>query len=130
MREVYDFLKKCGTYYLATIDGDTPRVRPFGTVNIFEGRLYILTGKSKDVSRQITANPKVEISAFDGEQWIRVNATAIDDDRLEPKIDILNAYLHLKEMYSADDSNTQTFYLKDVTAIISSFGGSPKIIKF
>jgi len=130
MREVYDFLKKCGTYYLATIDGDTPRVRPFGTVNIFEGRLYIQTGKSKDVSKQIAANPKVEISAFDGERWIRVNATAIDDDRLEPKIDMLNAYPHLKEMYSADDGNTQTFYLKDVTAVISSFSGSPKIIKF
>ena len=82
MREVYDFLKKCQTYYLATMDGDQPRVRPFGTVNIFEDKLYIQTGKIKDVSKQIMANPKIEICAFDGQEWLRITALAVEDDRL------------------------------------------------
>jgi uncharacterized pyridoxamine 5'-phosphate oxidase family protein len=130
MQEVYDFLKKCGTYYLATVEGDQPRVRPFGTINIFDGKLYIQTGKVKAVSKQMAANPKIEICAFDGTQWIRIEATAVEDDRREAKESMLEAYPNLKAMYSPDDSNTQTLYLKDVTATISSYSGEPKVIKF
>lgn len=130
MQEVYDFLKKCQTYYLATVEGDQPRVRPFGTVDIFEGKLYIQTGKSKNVSRQMQANPKIEISAFNGSEWIRVAATAVRDERLEPKKHMLDAYPSLQKMYRAEDANTEVLYLKDATATIYSFAGEPRVIKF
>jgi uncharacterized pyridoxamine 5'-phosphate oxidase family protein len=130
MQEVYDFLKKANTYYLATVEGDQPRVRPFGTVNIFDGKLYIQTGKVKDVSRQIKANPKIELCAFNGDKWIRVQAVAVEDDRHEAKQHMLDAYPQLKDRYSADDDNTQVLYLKDVTAIISGFTSEPKTIQF
>ena len=130
MEEVYEFLKKCGAYYLATVDGDQPRVRPFGTVLIFEDKLYIQTGKSKKVSKQMLANPKIEICAFSGDKWVRVEALAIEDDRIEPKEKMLDAYPQLKSMYSADDPNTQVLYLKNATATFASFGGEPKVVKF
>ncbi|MDD5338632.1 MAG: pyridoxamine 5'-phosphate oxidase family protein [Dehalococcoidales bacterium] len=130
MQAVYDFLKKCGTYYLATVDGDQPRVRPFGTVNIFNGKLYIQTGKKKDVSKQMVANPKIEICAMDNGKWIRVQALAIEDENVAAKESMLEAYPNLKQMYSATDGNTQVLYLKDATATISSFGGEPIVIKF
>lgn len=130
MKEVYDFLKKCNTYYLATIDGDKPRVRPFGTVDIFEDRLYIQTGKVKEVSKQIQANPNVEICAFDGENWLRIEATAVRDDRVEPKKHMLDNYPHLKAMYKADDGNTEVLYLKDATATFYSFKEAPRTVNF
>ncbi|AEF86042.1 NimC/NimA family protein [Treponema primitia ZAS-2] len=130
MQEVYDFLKKCGTYYLATVEGNQPRVRPFGTVDIFEGKLYIQTGKSKPCSQQIKANPRIEICAFGDGKWVRVQAQAIEDDRREAKQHMLDAYPTLKDRYSADDNNTQVLYLKDAVATISSFAGEPQVIKF
>lgn len=130
MQEVYDFLKKCQTYYLATVDGDQPRVRPFGTVNIFDGKLYIQTGKVKDVSKQMMANPKIEICAFNGQEWIRIQAVAVEDDRVEAKQSMLDNYPTLQSRYSATDPNTQVLYLKDATAAIATFTGEPKIIKF
>jgi uncharacterized pyridoxamine 5'-phosphate oxidase family protein len=130
MREVYDFLKKCGTYYLATVEGDQPRVRPFGTVDLFEEKLYIQTGKSKDVSRQMGANRKIEICAFDGEKWIRVQALAVEDGRREAKQHMLDAYPMLKDRYQADDNNTQVLYLKDGAATISEFAKEPRTIRF
>ena len=130
MQEVFDFLKKCQTYYLATMDGDQPRVRPFGTVNIFEGKLYIQTGKVKDVSKQILANPKIEICAFNGQEWIRIQAVAVEDDRVEAKQSMLDSYPSLQSRYSATDDNTLVLYLKDAMATIASFAGEPKIIKF
>lgn len=130
MQEVFDFLKKCQTYYLATVDGDQPRVRPFGTVNIFEGRLYIQTGKVKDVAKQMLANPKIEICAFNGLEWIRVQAVAVEDDRLEAKQSMLDSYPSLLDRYSATDGNTLVLYLQDATATIASFTGEPRVIKF
>jgi uncharacterized pyridoxamine 5'-phosphate oxidase family protein len=130
MQEIHDFLKKCGTYYLATVEGDQPRVRPFGTVNIFEGKLYIQTGKSKDVSKQMKKNPKIEICGFTAGQWVRVAATAVEDDRVAAKTAMLESYPNLKTRYSATDSNCQVLYLKNAVATISSFTGSPKVIKF
>src|SRR4030043_2379460 len=99
MQEVYDFLKKAGVYYLATVEGDQPRVRPFGTYHIFEGKLYIQTGKVKDVSKQMMKNPKIEICAFSGDKWVRVEAMVVEDDRIEPKQKMLDAYPQLKSMY-------------------------------
>ena len=130
MQEVYDFLKSCNTYYLATVEGDQPRVRPFGTVDIFEGKLYIQTGKVKDVSKEMQANPKVEICAFNGEKWIRVAGEVVRDDRVEAKEHMLDSYPNLKTLYRADDDNTEVLYLKNVTATISSFTEEPKVIKF
>lgn len=130
MREVYDFLKKCDTYYLATIDGDQPRVRPFGTVNIFEDKLYIQTGKKKSVSRQMKRNPKIEICAMNGDQWIRVQAVVVEDDRVEAKRSMLDSYPNLKSMYSATDDNTQVLYLKNAVATIYAFKNESRVIKF
>ena len=130
MQEVYEFLKVCGTYYLATVEGDQPRVRPFGTVDIFEGKLYIQTGKVKAVSKEMEANPKVEICAFNGEKWIRVSGEVVMDDRVEAKKHMLDNYPNLKTLYRADDDNTEVLYLKNATATISSFTEEPKVIKF
>ena len=130
METVYSFLKKCDTYYLATTEGDQPRVRPFGTVDIFEGKLYIQTGKKKDVSKQMLANPKVEICGFAGGEWIRVAGTIVEDDRLEARQHMLDAYPSLSGMYQADDGNCQVLYLKDATATIYSFSDAPKVIRF
>jgi uncharacterized pyridoxamine 5'-phosphate oxidase family protein len=132
MKEVCDFLKKCKVYYLATVEGNQPRVRPFGTAAVFENKLYIQTGKRKNVSKQMKANPKIEICAFDMEtgQWLRIEATVVEDDRLKAKEYMLEQYPELKTMYSANDDNTQVLYLKDVTAIFSSYTGDPKVVKF
>ena len=130
MQEVYEFLKACGTYYLATLEGDQPRVRPFGTIDIFEDKLYIQTGKVKDVSKGMQANPKVEICAFDGQKWIRVAGEVVRDDRVEPKKHMLDSYPNLQALYRADDDNTEVLYLKNATATIYSFTEEPKVIKF
>lgn len=131
MKRVYDFLKEVGTYYLATIDGEQPRVRPFGTVNIFEDKLYIQTGKGKSVAKQIAANPKVEICAMKGDEWIRVAATLVEDVRVEAQESMLNAYPSLRAMYkTGPDGNTIVYYLKDTVATISSFSHAPIEIKF
>ena len=105
-------------------------MRPFGTVNIFDGKLYIQTGKIKPCSKQMAANPKIEICAFTGGEWVRVAAKAINDDRIEAKQSMLDAYPNLQAMYKADDDNTQVLYLEDATATFSSFGGSDRVVKF
>ena len=130
MKTVYDFLKKCQTYYLATVENDQPRVRPFGTIDLFEDKLYIQTGKVKNVSKQMAKNPKVEICAFDGNTWIRIEATVVNDDRIEAKQHMLDNYPSLQKMYKADDNNTQVLYLKDATATFYSFTQEPKVVKF
>lgn len=130
MKRVYDFLKKAETYYLATVEGDQPRVRPFGTINEFEGKLYIQTGKVKPVSYQIAVNPKVEICAFTGGEWIRVACELVEDDRIEAKKSMLDAYPNLRGMYHENDGNTQVFYMKNATATISSFTSKPVVIEF
>ena len=130
MKSVYDFIKACETYYLATVEDGQPRVRPFGTINIFEGKLYIQTGKSKDVSKQIQTNPKVELCCFNGKTWLRLSGTLVRDDRIEPKKDMLEKYPSLKAMYSAEDANTEVLYFKDATATFSSFTEAPRVVKF
>jgi uncharacterized pyridoxamine 5'-phosphate oxidase family protein len=130
MEEIFEFLKKCGTYYIATVDGDQPRVRPFGTVLIFENKLYIQTAKAKDVAKQIMKNPKIEICAFAEGKWIRVAATAVEDDRIEPREKMLDAYPQLRNMYSANDGNNEVLYLRNATATFAAFGQEPRIIKF
>jgi uncharacterized pyridoxamine 5'-phosphate oxidase family protein len=131
MQEVYEFIKGCGHYFLATVDGDQPRVRPFGTVAIFEGRFYIQTGKKKNVSKQMARNPKIEICAYDGkEKWVRVQAVAVNDDRIEAKRFMLDSYPELKKMYSAEDANTQVLYLQNARATFHSFSGDSKMVEF
>ena len=127
--EVCEFLKDLGTYYLATTDGDQPRVRPFGTANNFEGKLYIQTGKSKDVAKQIDANPKFEICGFKG-SWIRVSGTLVEDPRIEAQESMLEAYPSLKSMYAAGDGNTVVYYIKDGVATFSSFTEPPRTVQF
>ena len=130
MEKVVQFLKDAGTYYLATVDGDQPRVRPFGTAHIFEGKLYIQTGKSKDVSKQLHTNPKAEICAFKDGKWLRVAGELVADDRREAKVSMLEAYPSLQSMYSADDDNTEVLYFKNATATFSSFTDAPETVTF
>ena len=130
MERVLKFLKDAQVYYLATVEGDQPRVRPFGTIHLFEGNLYIQTGKRKDVSKQLHQNPKAEICAFLNGDWIRITGKLVEDDRREARVSILDAYPSLKAMYDPDDGNTEVFYLKDATAVISSFTKPAEVIKF
>lgn len=130
MERVVKFLKDADVYYLATVEGDQPRVRPFGTAHIFEGKLYIQTGKVKDVSKQLLANPKAEICAFKNGEWIRVAGELIEDDRIEARQSLLDAYPSLQKMYAADDGNTQVFYFKNATVTISAFTHEPEVIRF
>lgn len=130
METVMNFLKECNTYFISTVENDQPRVRPFGTVEIFEGKLYIQTGKSKNVSKQMLKNPKIEICGMNGGKWIRVEATAIEDDRREARQHMLDAYPSLQGLYQADDGNCQVFYLKDATATTYSFQDAPVVVRF
>lgn len=127
MEEIYEFLKACGDYFLATCDDGQPRVRPFGTVNIYNGRLYIQTGKSKSVSRQLHKNPKLEICAMKDGKWMRVEATAAEDGDREARVSMLEAYPNLKVLYSPDDGNTEVWYLRNVTATLYSFTEPPVV---
>ena len=130
MKRVYDFLKKAEVYYLATVEGDQPRVRPFGTINEFEGKLYIQTGKVKPTSHQLAANPKAEICAFAEGAWIRAACELVDDDRFEAKKSMLDAYPNLRGMYDENDGNTQVLYMKNSTATFCAFGKEAEIVEF
>ena len=130
MKEVQEFLKECGVYYLATIEGDQPRVRPFGTAEIFGNHLYIQTGKKKDVYKQIEINPNVEICAFKDGKWIRVSGKLVLDDRIEAKKDMLDKNPSLRGMYDENDDNTAVLYFESARAVISSFTETPKVIEF
>ena len=130
MEKVCEFLKSAGVYYLATIDGDQPRVRPFGTAHIFEGKLYIQTGKTKPVAQQLAANPKAEICAFKDGVWLRVACELVDDDRFEARHSMLEAYPTLRNRYDENDGNTQVLYMKHAVATFSSFTAAPETYEF
>lgn len=130
LEQVCEFVKKAETYYLATVDGDQPRVRPFGTIHLYEGKLYIQTGKVKEISKQLHANPKAELCAFNGEEWIRIAGELIEDDRIEARQSMLDAYPSLQGMYKADDGNTEVFYFQNATATLSAFTHAPETLSF
>jgi uncharacterized pyridoxamine 5'-phosphate oxidase family protein len=129
MKEVEDFISKCGVYYLATVENNIPKVRPFGTLAEFEGKLYILTGKKKDVSKQIEKNPNVEICACLGETWMRLSGQLVRDDRVKAKKNMLDKNPHLRTAYDEHDENTEVLYFKDATAVFYSFTEQPKVFK-
>lgn len=130
MEKVYQFLKDAETYYLATVEGDQPRVRPFGTVNIYEGRLYIQSGKVKPVAAQLAANPKAELCAFKNGTWLRLSGELVEDDRVEARKSMLDAYPQLRGMYDENDGNTVVYYFKNATATFSSFTAAPETVTF
>ncbi len=130
MQRVHDFLKEAGTYYLATVEGDQPRVRPFGTIHLFEGKLYIQTGRVKPCARQLAAHPKGELCAFHKGTWLRVACELIEDNRVEARKSMLDAYPNLRAMYDENDGNTQVLYLRSAVATFSSFGGAPETVTF
>lgn len=130
MEKVCNFLKEAGVYYLATVEGDQPRVRPFGTAIIFEGKLYIQTGKVKPVSKQLAENPKAEICAFKDGVWLRVAGELVEDDRVEAKKAMLDEYSNLRAMYDENDGNTQVLYFKNAVATFSSFTAPAEVIEF
>ena len=129
LERVCQFLKEAGTYYLATADGDQPRVRPFGTAHIFEGKLYIQTGLVKDCAKQLLANPKAEICAMGkGGTWIRLSGKLVLDERIEAQESMLDDYQSLRKMYAPGDGNTAVFYFEDAKAVISSFTAAPEVL--
>lgn len=130
MEKTYEFLKECGTYFLATVDGDMPRVRPFGTCHVFEGKLYIQTGHVKDVSKQMHVNPRIEICACKGGKWLRLSGTAVVDERIEAQASMLEAYPSLKSRYQPGDGNTEVWCIKDARAVISAFGAPDVVEEF
>ena len=130
MQRVCDFLKEAGVYYLATVEGDQPRVRPFGTAHIFEGKLYIQTGHVKPCAQQLIANPKAEICAFHKGTWVRIACDLIEDDRVEAKKSMLDAYPNLRRMYDENDGNTMVLYMENATATFSSFTAAPEVVTF
>ena len=130
MREVFDFLKKAGVFFIATEEGDQPRVRPFGAVDVFEDRIYLQTGRDKAFSRQIAVNPKVELRACMDGRWLRVNGKLVEDDRREAKKHMLDSYPQLRRKYSEDDGNTLVLYFKDAEATFSSFTEAPRTVRF
>ena len=130
MKRVCDFLKKAGVYYLATVEGDQPRVRPFGALHIFEGKMYIITGHVKRIAKQLAANPKVEVCAVNGTEWVRVAATLVEDERVEAKKSMLDANPNLRSSYNENDDNIAGYYFTDATATFSSFAGDGDVVKF
>ena len=130
MERVCSFIKEAETYYLATVEGDQPRGRPFGTIHIFEGKLYIQTGRKKDVAKQLAENPKAEICAFKDGKWIRVTGELVDDNRVEAKKSMLDAYPSLRAMYDPEDDNTEVLYFKNAKATFSSFTAAPETVEF
>lgn len=130
MEEVYQFLKACGTYYLATIDGDQPRVRPFGTVDLYQGQLTIQTGRKKDVARQMLKSPRVELCAFDGKRWLRLAAKAVEVPAVDAQEHMLDAYPSLRASYAPGDGNTVIFALTEATATFSSFTEPSRTVTF
>ena len=130
MKRVHDFLKEAEVYYLATLEGDQPRVRPFGTVNEFEGKLYIQTGKIKPTSRQLAVNPKAEICAFHKGAWLRLTCELVEDDRVEARKSMLDAYPNLRGMYDEKDGNTQVLYMKNAVAGFYAFGKEAEFVEF
>ena len=130
MQRVCDFLKEAGVYYLATVEGDQPRVRPFGTAHIFEGKLYIQTGKVKPCAQQLIANPKAELCAFHNGTWLRIACSLVEDDRVEAKKSMLDAYPNLRRMYDENDGNTMVLYMENATATFSSFTAAPEVVTF
>jgi uncharacterized pyridoxamine 5'-phosphate oxidase family protein len=129
-QEVFDFIQKKGVFYIATMDGDQPRVRPFGALHIFEGKMYIITGHVKRVAKQLAQNPKAEICAQGDNEWIRVAATMVEDERVEAKKAVLDAHPNLRSMYNENDDNIAVYYFTDATATISSFSGDQKTLNF
>ena len=130
MERVCKFLKEAGTYYIATIDGDKPRVRPFGTIHIFNGRLYIQSGKRKDFAKQVEKNPNVEVCAFKDGEWLRLSGKLVCDDDRAARVSMLEAYPELKAMYDPDDGNTAVYYFEDAKAVFCSFTKAPEIVTF
>jgi len=127
--EVVEYLKKAGTYFLATCEEGQPHVRPFGTVNWYKGRLYIQSGKRKPVAAQIARNPKVELCANIGGTWLRLTGTLVEDPSLEAQQSLLDAYPSLGGMYKAGDGNTVVYYFTDATANFSSFTAPPYSVR-
>ena len=130
MERIYNFLKEAETYFIATVDGDQPRVRPFGTIDIYNGKLGIQTGKKKDFFKQVMANPKLELCAFKGGEWIRVCGEVYADESVEAAEHMLTSYPNLRALYTPGDGNCVVLYFKSGTATIRSFTAAPTVIEF
>lgn len=126
LSKVLTFLDDAQTYYLATVEGDQPRVRPFGTALVYNDKLYIQTGKVKAVSKQLAINPKVEICAFKDGKWIRITGELVEDDTREVKTLMLEKMPILRHMYNEDDGNMQMLYFKNAKVVLASFDGAPE----
>lgn len=124
MDEILKFMKENKTYFLATVDDKgNPQVRAFGTIAEINGNLYIQTGKSKDVCKQIIAHPALAICSFSPAtgEWLRLTADGVIDDSIETNTAMLDQYPDLKKMYAPGDGNCTCIRLDNIKATISSF---------
>jgi len=128
MNKVTEFLKACGTFYFATVDGDKARVRPFGAVSEYEGRTYFCTNNTKACFKQMIANPNVEICGCKGRDWIRISGKAVADPRDEARAAFLEASPNLGRMYKVGDGIFEVFYITDGTATIIAADGKGETI--
>ena len=129
LEKVLKFLDETQTYYLATVEGDQPRVRPFGTALVYRDKLYIQTGKVKPVSHQLKANPKAEICAFKDGTWVRIAGELVEDDAREVKTLMLEKMPMLRHMYNEDDGNMQMLYFQNAEVVFASFAAPPEKFK-
>lgn len=130
MNRIVEELKKVKVFYVATVDEDEPRVRPFGAVGEFEGNAYICTGRKKDVYKQLLNNPNVELCGmYDGGTWLRVSAVAEKDDRIEAEQAVLDDPTGPSQLYKAGDGNFVVFKLTNIKAFKYSFTSAPEEIK-
>lgn len=132
MEEVFEFLKRCGTYYLATLDGEQPRVRPFGSYAVFNGKLYIETAHYKPVAHQIDTHPLVEICAFDDQsKWVRIACRLVADESYEAKHAFLEQMPELRDLgYDEEGDKMAIYYMTDAEATFSSYTDESRIIRF
>lgn len=114
------FLESCGQFFLATTDGDQPRVRPFSSCDVINGEVYFMTRKPKDVYKQLVKNPKVQIAAFpkEGRGWMRITCKLVENETPEVRTHFLNKYPNMKEAHPIDDPDYAFMKLVGITAVV------------
>ncbi len=131
VKEVLQFLEDSKVFYVSTVEGDKPRVRPFSGIHEFEGRLYMPTSNKKKVFAQMMKNPHVEICSMAHGKWIRIEAEIVCDHSLEARKSMMDHYgEELASMYSLDDGKFEVVYLNNTKATIYSFAEEPVVIEF
>ena len=135
LQKTLNFLQKCGTFYVATTDGNQPRVRPFGLVIEHENKLWFGTANTKEVYRQLMANPRIEISATSPTmEWVRLSGQAVFESNAEVKRKAFELLPMLANIYQgSEDPVFEVFYLAEAEAVfqgMGNYGAPPEVGRF